>query len=158
MSREDALRQLGEWIDARGGDSHPLVQKHKVLKKIGSMFTLVQMWPPVLDQQEIDIEADRVEEPVSLPDKAEDSEAKPNSYFVTISRRTGFRRLHRRNACGVVWAGCHKVEFMDKITGGVADAVCRDCAKKAGLKIPSSGSSSSGSSSSTEESEHDTDR
>ena len=59
---------------------------------------------------------------MSLPDKAEDLEAKPNSYFVTISRRTA-----QTHSCGVVWAGCHKVEFMDKITSGVADAVCRNC-------------------------------
>ena len=74
-------------------------------------------------------------------------------YFVSITRRTGFRRLHKTSGCGVIPERCHKVEWIWEVEEKTADAVCKVCLARSGKQKPKSdsSSSSSGSSSSTDE-------
>ena len=75
-------------------------------------------------------------------------------FFVTISRRSGFRRLHRRGYCGVFHGTCQQVEFLRRVDSAAADAFCKICLKKGGLRETSNlESSTSGSSSSTSDEE-----
>ena len=77
-------------------------------------------------------------------------------YFVSITRRTGFRRLHKTSVtsgCGVIPERRYKVEWIWEVEEKTADAVCKVCLARSGKQKPKSdsSSSSSGSSSSTDE-------
>ena len=78
------------------------------------------------------------------------AEAAP--FCVTISRHTGFRRLHKIGGCNIQPWACHKVEYLARVEPGVADASCKTCQRKHGkaLEEGPEESSTSGSSSSTE--------
>ena len=73
-------------------------------------------------------------------------------YWISTSRRTGFRRLHKKScACGVMYwtvASCEEVEQVPK--AGV-DAWCRVCFRAELDEQEEDDSSTSGSSTSTEE-------
>ena len=69
-------------------------------------------------------------------------------YFVSISRRSGFRRLHKNHCCGVMPWQCYKVEWIHEVKEGTH---CKHCLKACGKLGDEAVSSSSGSSSSTED-------
>ena len=83
-------------------------------------------------------------------DKPSDQEERQPSFFVTISRHSGFRRLHRVGGCGVQPWTCHKVEYITKVVDGIADAACKTCQRRSGKVLERVESSSSGTSSSTD--------
>ena len=93
------------------------------------------------------------EGPPAKEDETEEKEEAHTPFFVTVSRHSGFRRLHKVGCCGVHPWSCHKAEYIGKVTSGVADAVCKVCQKNAGGSINDAdeeASSTSGSSSSTD--------
>ena len=71
-------------------------------------------------------------------------------FFVTISRHTGFRRLHKSGCCKTHPWACYKVEYFSRVVDGVADAICKTCKRTAGSALDEAETSSSGSSSSTD--------
>eukprot|EP00435_Cladocopium_sp_Y103_P016219 s4687_g4.t1 len=87
------------------------------------------------------------EDPFQSVDVEEDS-----TYFVTVSRRTGFRRLHVVGRCHVHAERCQQTEFVDSLSNTNFDAICRVCKKFLKEQADTgsdSSSSSDGSSSST---------
>eukprot|EP00435_Cladocopium_sp_Y103_P020573 s4599_g5.t1 len=81
-------------------------------------------------------------------------EGKEMKFWVSISRRTGFRRLHKLHGCGVMHWTVAAYEAIDEPKKVSADAWCKVCFRQ---ELTQRGqddddSSSSGSSSSTEES------
>ena len=80
-------------------------------------------------------------------------EPKASKYFITISSRTAFRRLHM-SGCFVKPSHCMEVRFLDEVMVEEFDSICRSCKKR---MLQESGkeagelSSSTASSSSTEE-------
>ena len=88
--------------------------------------------------------------PVSVP------EVELAPYWVSISKRSKFRRLHIRNGCGILPFKCFKSEEVWKVTEEVAHGSCQTCVrsflKKRGVPLTGNaeGSSSSGSSSSSD--------
>jgi hypothetical protein len=79
-------------------------------------------------------------------------------FWVSITGRSGFRRLHKRNApsCAVMPWNCRKVVDLWEISPDVADAICKSCkpsiqftANKSEAKTGDSGSESSSSGSSS---------
>eukprot|EP00435_Cladocopium_sp_Y103_P052661 s658_g16.t1 len=56
-----------------------------------------------------------------------EEEDKSSPFFVTVSRHSGFRRLHRVGCCSTQPWACHKVEYISRVTEDVADAVCKTC-------------------------------
>jgi hypothetical protein len=81
--------------------------------------------------------------------------AKESPFWVSITKKTRFRRLHVRHGCGVISWQVGLTEPCWSIKEARADAICKDCAKQIGGAATSSAepSSTSGSSSSSE-SEH----
>ena len=57
----------------------------------------------------------------------EDGEEAAAPFWISISRRTGFRRLHRHQGCGVSRSTVFKSMEVSKITADVADKKCRIC-------------------------------
>ncbi len=76
-------------------------------------------------------------------------------YWITVHRRSGFRRLHKRGvlSCHVQPWSCREVREVWELSPEVADAICKVCAKEiqktqAGEEEASSSSSGSSSSAS----------
>ena len=92
---------------------------------------------------------------VGMEDAPEQNESGPQGedslpeapYFITISRKTHFRRLHVSKSCAVRQERCLVTQPIYNLTGDVADAICKLCKPK--LKEGNQVSSSSESSSSS---------
>jgi hypothetical protein len=87
-----------------------------------------------------------------LKEKGAEGTYHRETLLISTSRRTGFRRLHKKScACGVMYwtvASCEEVELVPK--AGV-DAWCRVCFRAELDEQEEDDSSTSGSSTSTEE-------
>ena len=83
---------------------------------------------------------------------ADDTSPNEAEYFVTVSRRTGFRRLHVSGRCHVHAEKCQQTESVENLTSTSFDAICRICKRFLKDQVETgsdSSSSSDGSSSST---------
>ena len=152
----ETLQDLREFVDRRGGNGAGAFTKHSILRQVLQLehgqarWELGMRWPtfdPTIDGELVD-EPDK-----SLDDETSDIETDDGlpQYFITISRKTGFRRLHLRDGCGLDWRTCHRVEFLDKISKTCADSVCASCKKRGNLGTgEEEETSSSGSSTSTQ--------
>ena len=76
--------------------------------------------------------------------KVDDSTRSP--YWISVSKKSGFRRMHLRDGCGVLWFRCKTVEHIWNLKEAKADAVCKDCARKMDPTIADTSSSGSSSS------------
>ena len=93
---------------------------------------------------------------VELPVLTTEEEAEDHPFWVSISRRSGFRRLHKKDGCGVKPESVHKAVELDRIDATVADKKCLVCFGKAsGSEQGGAEDSTSGSSSSSSESKED---
>ena len=54
-------------------------------------------------------------------------ESAATRFFISISRKTGHRRLHLNGPCHVKPVHCTKVEFVDRVVLEQIDSICRDC-------------------------------
>lgn len=53
-----------------------------------------------------------------------------DGYFITISRRTGFRRIHVTGGCHIQAEKCQQVQEVTKVQEGSFDAMCKFCKRK----------------------------
>ena len=153
----ELLQNLEAWVSEKSGDPREVRRHHTVLRMIHGSWQLGSRWQDDAEFRKYDYWSLRSEEKdagvIHLEHAESLAEAK---YFVVVSRRSGFRRLHKLNSCGIDWRSCSRVEFVSSITKSTADAVCRRCAQISNLKETSEAeSSSSGSSSSTSIEEND---
>ena len=51
-------------------------------------------------------------------------------YFITVSRRTGFRRLHVTGEFHVKAETCQQVVDVESLEGQTFDAICKFCKQK----------------------------
>jgi hypothetical protein len=145
--------------DEAGLDGNVVAKLHTALLKTAhGKWSLINLFPALqLDQLE---QAEVLEaEMPSMESQLEPPPTSESKYWVSVSTRTGFRRLHYRNAygCSVTQLRCRSSVEVETISPGVADALCKDCdkyMKRQGLQTAfrqKEESSSSGSSSSGEE-------
>lgn len=88
-----------------------------------------------------------------LPETETNTEEAP--YWVSVSRRTGFRRLHRVWGCNIHPESVHRAEPVHTIHARTADKKCQVCWKKEVSEKVSSSSSGSSSTSSEDEDEEE---
>ena len=84
-------------------------------------------------------------------EEKEKGEKEPGRFWVSISRRTGFRRLHKRGGCGIMIWNVALYEEFSEVHKASADAWCKVCFKEELKEKKDEDSSTSGSSSSTDE-------
>ena len=152
-------------MDKAGHSGRDEAGKHRILLRTEAGWSLVQDFPTfeVVEEPreaETDIVPLAVDPPSSeelwrvsagsssATDSAEGALKVPSLYWVSISRKTGFRRLHHRHGCGTMEWHCHGVEQIQELNDQVADAVCKQCQrykdrKAVGTKESSAASSSS---------------
>ena len=160
----ELLEDYGCYLVTRGRSPADWIKHHAIWKKIDGNLHLGGQWPTI----EVDfvdgalLEEQPQNQPVEasaegvMESEAEDT-AESAPFFVTISRHSGFRRLHKSGACNTQPWACYKVEYLARVVPGVADAACKTCQRKHGkpLEEGQEESSTSGSSSSTEVEEAD---
>ena len=64
--------------------------------------------------------------PLAQHDQAHAQLLQKSPFWVSVGG-SGFRRLHRRNTCGVIQAKVKLSEDVWKVTGDSADKLCKDC-------------------------------
>ena len=107
---------------------------------LGGTFPLLEVGPVAARMENAPTQGE--------PDPQNDDSLPEAPYFITISRKTFFRRLHVSKSCAVRQERCLVTQPVYSITGDVADAVCKLCKPK--LKGEEEASSSSDSSDSSD--------
>lgn len=140
----------------RGMPREAVTSRHMIWKKRFRLVALMQEYPMIRDDSwglgalpggEDDDEAGAG----VLPEGEDNTQEAP--YWVSVSRKTGFRRLRRVGGCSIHPDSVHRAEPVHVIHAHTADKKCQICWKKEPVEKESSSSSGSSSSSSSEESE-----
>jgi len=147
----ELLDEFAEFLKGRVDDHEAEVAPHRIFKVGTDGPTLGGIWP-ILDE----IETEEKKQSFAMdPDETQSvsttDQLEKAPYFISVSRRSGFRRLHKTYCCGVMPWQCYKFEWVHEVSSGSADAHCKNCLKACGKSGTLIESSSSGSSSSTEE-------
>ena len=157
----ELLEDVKDFADKHDMIGHRIRRRHKVVPlKSALQSGVVSMMDPDTENKEIDdveVEKGKVLAFVQDADRQDDgdviSSGVQGKYFITVSRRTGFRRLHVVGSCHVKAERCQEVVDVDSLEGQDFDAICKFC--KRGLKqltgdeVEESSSSSTGDSTST---------
>ena len=157
--REDeVIEALCTAASAGGANPARIKKRHSAMNDVTGKYCLGGFYP-TLDTSEVgDVEVvddtpDRESLDTLLDSQMPLVDARTAKYFITISRRTAFRRLHMLG-CFAKPSQCMEVRFLDEVQVDEFDSVCRACKKKmlqeSGKEIGEL-SSSTASSSSTEE-------
>ena len=161
FDESELIEEYGEFLRAaRSEDPIEWKRRHQFMKHAVDGPCLGVKWPALPLENLIDeaynegLQVDETQEAQeTIVSDVSESRDEGAAFFVSVSRRAGFRRLHRVNGCGIKPWACHKVEWIKEVREGVADAACKICKIKLGKETETEGTSSSGSSSSTEEQE-----
>ena len=138
------LEDLWDFTHRHGGDGRETVRLHTVWRRSvhegGQMLRSLDQRFPMLAPTGEQIGVVVEEDPLNIDVPRASGEA---PFWVSVSRRTGFRRLHRRQGCGVSPHQVYDARDLWQIEAGVADAKCKKCFCKGAETDSSSGSSSS---------------
>ena len=141
---------LGRWSYAKHGSQDYVLTSRQVVHRIQRAvckFILEGLPQPGLVEEELMERIKTAPETESF--EPQDPDVLPEApYFITICRKTHFRRLHVSKSCAVRQERCLVTQPVFSLSGDVADAVCKLCKPKLteGQQGPDSSSSSSSSS------------
>ena len=162
---DEAIDRLCKTAEDMGANPNRIKKRHTVMTNLNGRNCLGGLYP-TLDVREDDwflVDGNVDDEPQLRVKIQEQIDAEKNAveqtskYFVTISRRTSFRRLHLVG-CFVKPSNCMEVRLLNEVTEEDFDSICRSCKKKMlrdGGKDDLAESSSTASSSSTDSGKDD---
>ena len=151
----ELLDRIKEFSDKHGLIGSRARRRHKVLplrsRIAGGLFNGTD---EASDEELASEEVIEATKEVALCETVGDEDRHQGLYFVTISRRTGFRRLHLVNGCHVHAEKCQQTVILNSLDNALFDAACKVCKSKltALASDPEDSSSSSGGSSSSTQS------
>ena len=153
----EVLEDLKTFAEERNLEWRQVLRSHQIWRRRGDAVALGQKFPML----ETNIWQDGMlaaEDDLALLD-TEVGDQRVAPYWVSISRKTGFRRLHRWDGCGVKPANVHSSEEVWEVKPGIADKKCLVCFRdgKDIVREDEADSTSGSSSSSSSESEHQMD-
>ena len=158
----ELLDNIREFADKHGFLGSRTRRRHKVLPlKARTTGVLSQDADSVSDEELIPDEVIEATKEVALGETVGDEDQHQGLYFVTISRRTGFRRLHLIGGCHVHAEKCQQTVILNSLDSSLFDAACKVCKSKLkdmASERENSSSSSDGSSSSTQSSDRELNR
>eukprot|EP00435_Cladocopium_sp_Y103_P069329 s873_g33.t1 len=159
LTEGELIQELRDYGEARGVHQRDGRWFHTMLRLPDHRYGLRTTYPTL----HLLMEDDELEEmvagwaqqvPSEEPPEArgsKESEKSEAPFWISVSRRTGFKRLHKKScACGVMYWSVDKYEEVTQVNKARVDAWCRVCFKKEPDEQDDD-SSTSGSSSSTEE-------
>eukprot|EP00435_Cladocopium_sp_Y103_P019650 s5608_g4.t1 len=157
---DECIERLCKTAETSGANPNRIKKRHVVMTSLpgrhclGGVFPTLEVrpddWSEVgpADLDDMAVAASILEQ----KSKAESAKKDTSRFFVTISRRTAFRRLHL-TGCFVKPSNCSEVRFLDDVDETEFDSICRACKRKMmdeNGKDPDPESSATASSSSTE--------
>eukprot|EP00435_Cladocopium_sp_Y103_P008878 s4940_g2.t1 len=134
---DEAIDRLCKYAEAAGANPNRIRKRHAVMNNLtgkhclGGMFPTLEVLPDdffLLGENE----DDELTLAANIQDQKAKDEAAPSEstkFFVTISRRTAFRRLHL-TGCFVKPSNCSKVRLLDEVRDEDLDSICRACKRK----------------------------
>ena len=155
---DETVEALCHEAASRGANPMRIRKRHTVMNKFTGKVCLGSMYPTlVLDDEGPaiidDTPDERQLERLASKHTEQCSAVTEPKFFITVSRRTSFRRLHL-SGCFVKAAHCAEVRFADEVNVEEFDTICRACKKKmceqSGKEAAADSSTSTASSSSTE--------
>ena len=134
---DEAVDRLCKAAEDSGANRNRIRKKHMVCSSLSGKFCLGGTFPTleVLPDDWFEIgenEEDELTLAANILDQKTRDEAtskEQSKFFVTISRRTGFRRLHL-TGCFVKPSNCTEVRMLDEVTNEDFDSICRACKRK----------------------------
>ena len=160
---DELLDELKLFADANGFVGHRVRRRHTIVFTLP--FQSEDMSVPESDNEELkECEVESLRKEALSEWTVETDEMKEHEapcYFLTVSRRTGFRRLHVVGACQIQRGRYQETVSVDDMEKAEFDAVCKWCKKhlekdkstKTADSTDSSGSSGDSSSTNAETSE-----
>ena len=140
------LERIGGAAQEAGFLSDDFIERHTVLlRSANGTYSLMQAFPAF---QITATETSAQPFIVAGIEEETEEQTELSPYWISISRKNGFKRLHLRHGCGVMPWNCFRTEDIWTLKDCSAHAVCKDCSKKFQPKTDDAESSSSGSSSS----------
>lgn len=160
---DEAIDSLVSYAVSHGMNASRIRKRHIVMSNLTGKVCLGGMFPTMdIPKDEWTVLEDFVEDRQDQLEQkalehAESAERQEKAqldcrYFITITRRTGFRRLHL-NGCFVQPEKCREVIYLNQVEQNDFDAICKMCKRKMAAKSRTSDgqeSSTSPSSSSTD--------
>lgn len=159
---DEALDSLCKAAESSGANPNRIRKRHAVMNALSGRHCLGLVYPTLVIHEDdwalAEDPADIVELPVLEDDARKmlelssrrDTAAESSKYFVTVSRRTGHRRLHLMG-CFVKPSKCCEVRLCNSVTADDFDSICRACRKRmiaeTGRDAPEESSSTASSSS-----------
>ena len=150
----ETFEDIKKFGDERGLDAEAFVDAHNVWLRKGSTVALFQKYP-MLDESVWGNGFFRSEADDGSLLEPEVVDGKSPRFWVSISRKTGFRHLHKVGGCGVRPESVHKSEDVWEISPASADKRCLICFGKGEAKAEAPQSESTSGSSSSSESEEE---
>ncbi|CAE7193938.1 unnamed protein product [Symbiodinium sp. CCMP2592] len=124
----DALDALQSFAEERGEIGAVVRARHELVRanKVGGNPRLGGRYPPLYMQS---IPGPHVITEEAAEDQPETAAAPKGEakYFISVSKKTGFRRLHVNHACYVKPFKCQDVVYLDQVAATDFDAICKDC-------------------------------
>jgi hypothetical protein len=146
----ELLEAIKDYAAKLGLEGDDIEARHTALLKSTAGYSLLQTFPSVTisvgtSAQTSNVNLSETELMIENEEHLEEDNTK-SPYWISISSKSGFRRLHLRNGCGVLWFRCRSIEHVWSLKDVKADAVCKDCSKKMGSPVEDTSSSGSSSS------------
>ena len=134
---DEAVDRLCKAAEDSGANRNRIRKKHMVCSNLSGRFCLGGTFPTleVLPDDWFEVgenEEDELTLAASIVDQKTRDESMskvPSKFFVTISRRTAFRRLHL-TGCFVKPSNCTEVRMLDEVGNEDFDSICRACKRK----------------------------
>ena len=152
----EVMADLVQYANERGIPREAITKRHMIWKRRFRVVALFQDFPMIADETwGLGALPGEGEDGIAgtgvLPTTEDNTQEAP--YWVSVSRRTGFRRLHRTGGCNIHPEAVHRAEPVFAIDAHTADKKCQVCWKKEPTNEVLSSSSGSSSSSSDEDEE-----
>ena len=150
----EVMTDLVHYAAERGIPRDAITKRHMIWKKRFRVVALFQDFPMITDETwglgALPGFDEEMETGSGVLPTAEDN-TQEAPYWVSVSRKTGFRRLHRTGGCSIHPEAVHRAEPIFSIDSQTADKKCQVCWRKEPTEKDSSTSSGSSSSSSEED-------
>ena len=143
---------LNVWVSLlhRGLDKNDIIAAHQVMLRGTDGWSLIQSFPALdFDRTEPANAAANLlctSDETTIQDAVESVQS---PFWISVHKKTGFRRLRYRDKCGTPEWRCWETHDLWSFDSNSADAVCKDCARTNQISLDEQ-SSTSGSSSSSE--------
>ena len=129
---DEAVDRLCKTAENSGANPNRIRRRHSVMGNLNGRNCIGGVFP-TLEIQPDDwfLIGDGDEDEQVLAARVQDQKVRHESckFFVTISRRAGFRRLHLVG-CYVKPSNCMEVRLLDDVNEDDFDSICRSCKKR----------------------------